>query len=104
MTYQVANWVFGIQGDYDWVGANGDANNTNAALGFGFLGVTNHVDIRSLAFLDWLTGFVEYDYYGFGTQTNAFTCTALVGCSVVIPTRFGIDVKQNVNLVKVGVT
>jgi outer membrane immunogenic protein len=162
--YQVANWVFGIQGDYDWVGANGDANNTNAALGFGFLGVTNHVDIRSLAsvtgrvgyawgrflgyvkgggawvrddyslqtgavlggvgtfatasetrggwtlgiggeyaFLDWLTGFAEYDYYGFGTKTNNFNCTALLVCVAVVPTTFGVDIKQNVNVFKVGV-
>ena len=25
------------------------------------------------AFTDWLTGFVEYDYYDFGTKTNTFT-------------------------------
>jgi outer membrane immunogenic protein len=163
--YQVANWVFGIQGDFDGVGAKGDGNNLNAALGFGFFGVTNHVEIRSLAsvtgrvgyawgrflgyvkaggawvrddyslqtgavlggvgtfatasetrggwtvgiggeyaFLDWLTGFAEYDFYGFGTKTNNFTCTALVVCGPpVFPTVLGIDVKQNVSVFKVGV-
>jgi outer membrane immunogenic protein len=160
--YQVANWVFGIQGDYDWVGANGDSNNGGAALGFGLLTVNNHINIRSLAsvtgrvgyswgrflgyvkaggawvrddyslqtavgtgdfatasetrggwtvgiggeyaFLDWLTGFAEYDFYGFGTKTNNFTCTtALVGCGLFVPTTFGVDVKQNVNVFKVGV-
>ena len=161
--YQVANWVFGIQGDYDWVGANGDGSNTGAALGFGFGAVTNHVDIRSLAsvtgrvgyawgrflgyvkgggawvrddyslqsvaflgglgtfatasetrggwtlgiggeyaFLDWLTGFAEYDYYGFGTKTNNFNCTALLVCAAFVPTTFGVDIKQNVNVFKVG--
>jgi outer membrane immunogenic protein len=163
--YQVANWVFGIQGDYDWAGAKGDGNNTGAAIGFGLFGVTNHVEIKSLAsvtarvgyawgrflgyvkgggawvrdeyslqtagivggvgtfatatetrggwtvgiggeyaFLDWLTGFAEYDYYGFGTKTNNFTCTGLlVGCAVFVPGTFGVDTKQNVNVFKVGV-
>jgi outer membrane immunogenic protein len=27
-------------------------------------------------FTDWLTGFAEYDYYGFGTTTNTFTTMA----------------------------
>lgn len=158
--YQVANWVFGIQGDFDAVGAKGDSNNTGAALGFGLLTVNNHIDIRSLAsvtgrvgyawgrflgyvkgggawvrddyslqtaagtgtfatasetrggwtlgiggeyaFLDWLTGFAEYDFYGFGTKTNNFNCTALLACAGV-PATFGVDVKQNVNVFKVGV-
>jgi outer membrane immunogenic protein len=168
--YQVANWVFGIQGDYDWVGAKGDTNNTGAAIGFGLLGgVTNHIEIKSLAsvtgrvgyawgrflgyvkaggawvrdeyslqtlgvvggtgtfatatetrggwtvgiggeyaFLDWLTGFVEYDYYGFGTKTNNLACAGVVvagvaGCGLFVPTTFGVDIKQNVNVFKVGV-
>jgi outer membrane immunogenic protein len=165
--YQVANWVFGIQGDYDWSGAHVDADNAAAAIGFVLPGVTNHVNIRSLAsvtarvgyawgrflgyvkgggawvrdeyelrsatfvggagagafatadettrggwtvgiggeyaFLDWLTGFAEYDYYGFGTKTTNFNCTgAVVGCGAFVPTTFGIDVKQNVNVFKVG--
>ena len=158
--YQVANWVFGIQGDFDGVGANGDSNNGGAALGFGLLTVNNHINIRSLAsvtgrvgyawgrflgyvkgggawvrddyslqtavgtgdfatasetrggwtlgiggeyaFLDWLTGFAEYDFYGFGTKTNNFNCTALLACAGV-PATFGVDIKQNVNVFKVGV-
>jgi outer membrane immunogenic protein len=168
--YQVANWVFGIQGDYDWSGAKGDGSNTNAAIGFGFLGgVTNHVEVKSIAsvtgrvgyawgrflgyvkaggawvrdeyslqtlgvvagagafatatetrggwtvgiggeyaFLDWLTGFVEYDYYGFGTKTNNFACAGVIvagvaGCGLFVPTTLGVDIKQNVNVFKVGV-
>ncbi len=39
------------------------------------------------AFLDWLTGFVEYDYYGFGTKQNTFgPCGALV-CGAPQPSR-----------------
>ena len=159
--YQVANWVFGIQGDFDGVGANGDSNNGGAALGFGLLTVNNHINIRSLAsvtgrvgyawgrflgyvkgggawvrddyslqtavgtgdfatasetrggwtlgiggeyaFLDWLTGFAEYDFYGFGTKTNNFTCTTVLVCAGFVPTTFGVDIKQNVNVFKVGV-
>jgi outer membrane immunogenic protein len=46
------------------------------------------------AFTNWLTGFVEYDYYGFGTRTNAFVTPAGV--------PFSIDIKENKNVVKVG--
>jgi len=50
------------------------------------------------AFLDFLTGFVEYDFYGFGTTTNTFNCS-LVGCvSVILP----IDIKEHKNVFKVG--
>jgi opacity protein-like surface antigen len=50
------------------------------------------------AFLDFLTGFVEYDFYGFGTTTNTFNCT-LAGCvSVVLP----VDIKEHKNVFKVG--
>ena len=50
------------------------------------------------AFLNWLTGFVEYDFYGFGTTTNNFSCS-LAGCvSVFLP----IDVKEHKNVFKVG--
>jgi outer membrane immunogenic protein len=50
------------------------------------------------AFLDFLTGFVEYDFYGFGTTTNNFNCT-LAGCvSVFLP----VDIKENKNVIKVG--
>jgi len=52
------------------------------------------------AFLDWLTGFAEYDYYGFGTKQNTFgPCGALVcGFAATLP----VDVKENVNVFKAG--
>jgi outer membrane immunogenic protein len=51
------------------------------------------------AFLNWLTGFIEYDYYGFSnSNSNALVCTVAV-CGVV----FGnVGVKTNVNVLKVG--
>jgi outer membrane immunogenic protein len=166
--YQVANWVFGIQGDFDGVGAKSDGTNVAAAFGLGVASVTNHVEIRSLAsvtgrvgyawgrflgyvkaggawvrddyslqttgalvgvgafagtlatasetrggwtvgiggeyaFLDWLTGFVEYDFYGFGTRTANFSCGVFPGCAAAIPATFPVDIKQNVNVFKVGV-
>jgi outer membrane immunogenic protein len=55
------------------------------------------------AFLNWLTGFVEYDYYGFGNNSAAFVCApTLVACGtgVVAP---AVNVKTNVNVLKVGV-
>ena len=36
------------------------------------------------AFLDWLTVFVEYDYYDFGTNTNTFVCPT---CDLFAVTR-----------------
>jgi outer membrane immunogenic protein len=53
------------------------------------------------AFLDWLTGFVEYDYYGFGTDRNTFGPCGVVACAVAGGT-LPIDVKQNVNVFKAG--
>ena len=37
------------------------------------------------AFLDWLTGFAEYDYYGFGTKTTNFNCTGASGLRCIRP-------------------
>jgi len=36
-------------------------------------------------------------------RTGQMNCTALLLCATVVPTTFGIDVKQNVNVFKVGV-
>ena len=52
------------------------------------------------AFLAWLTGFVEYDYYSFRSGTNALQCTT---CGFVAPTTFAVSVTtNNVNVVKAG--
>jgi outer membrane immunogenic protein len=45
------------------------------------------------AFTDWLTGFVEYDFYDFGTKTNSFTGSA---------GAFPIAIKQTVSVAKAG--
>jgi outer membrane immunogenic protein len=48
------------------------------------------------AFTNWLTGFVEYDYYGFGTKTVNFVAP-------VAPAGFAnVDIKENKNVVKAG--
>jgi outer membrane immunogenic protein len=55
------------------------------------------------AFLNWLTGFIEYDYYNFSNNNNstAFVCTpaACGGPGVVLA---NVGLKTNVNVVKVG--
>jgi outer membrane immunogenic protein len=53
------------------------------------------------AFLDWLTGFIEYDYYGFRNSTQNFACTA-AACPVTTTTAFPVNVTTNVNVVKAG--
>jgi len=50
------------------------------------------------AFLDWLTGFIEYDYYNFGTTTNTFVC-ATCGLAVVAAP---FNITTNINAVKAG--
>jgi outer membrane immunogenic protein len=50
------------------------------------------------AFLDWLTGFVEYDYYDFGTNTSTFVCPTCALFAVTAP----FDITTNVSVVKVG--
>ena len=172
--YQAGNWVFGIQGDYDWASAT--ASNTFAVGAFGLAPfvstITDTTKVNSLAsvtgrvgyawgrflgyvkgggawvkndytlqaafvgpgfplvgtgtvgsvsntrggwtvgvggeyaFLDWLTGFVEYDYYGFSSQSTNFTCTVGPACVTAagLPlTTLPINVKQNINVFKVGV-
>jgi outer membrane immunogenic protein len=46
------------------------------------------------AFTDWLTGFVEYDYYDFGTKSNTFTGNFIVPA---------ISVKQTESVAKAGI-
>jgi outer membrane immunogenic protein len=55
------------------------------------------------AFLDWLTGFIEYDRYGHrnDNDTIGFTCGA--ACPIATINTFPVDVSRtNVNVVKAG--
>jgi len=45
------------------------------------------------AFLDWLTGFIEYDYYDFGTRNVGLTFA---------PVTFGFDIHEKKSVVKAG--
>ena len=53
------------------------------------------------AFTNWLTGFVEYDYYNFGNRTNNLVCGP-VACFAGGPVMFPFNVKETKNVVKVG--
>jgi outer membrane immunogenic protein len=177
--YQVSNWVFGIQGDYDGASATSSNSNGTAFLALapvGIVGISDSSKVDSLAsvtgrvgyawgrflgyvkgggawvkneytvqatfagaaapfvgtanlgtlsntrggwtigvggeyaFLDWLTGFVEYDYYGFSNQSTNFNCVAgavvcafPVGVAGAAPlATLPINVSQNISVVKVG--
>jgi outer membrane immunogenic protein len=50
------------------------------------------------AFLDWLTGFVEYDYYKFDSSTNMFICAGCGLFAAVVP----FNVTTSINVFKVG--
>jgi outer membrane immunogenic protein len=54
------------------------------------------------AFNNWFTGFVEYDYYDFGTRTDNFVCGPVV-CFVGGPVLFPLNVRETKSVVKVGV-
>jgi outer membrane immunogenic protein len=52
------------------------------------------------AFLNWLTGFVEYDYYSFGNNNEAFVC-GVTNCGTVFVNP-AFNVKTNINVIKAG--
>jgi hypothetical protein len=58
-------------------------------------------DFNPIAFLDWLSGFIEYDYYRFRNDAQNFVCTPAAACGgfPLLPVSFD----TNVNVVKVGV-
>jgi len=53
------------------------------------------------AFTNWLTGFIEYDYYNFGTRGDNIVCGP-VACFVGGPLFIGTDVKEWKSVLKVG--
>jgi outer membrane immunogenic protein len=69
--------------------ANASETRTGWTLGIG----------GEYAFLDFITGFLEYDFYDFGTRTNTFyTCTVAL-CGAV---NFPVDIRETKSVVKVG--
>jgi outer membrane immunogenic protein len=157
--YQAGNWVFGVQGDYDWASATTDSTNVILTNTFGPT-FTDHTEVKSIAsvtgrvgyawdrfllyakgggawlrtdhtlrvngvdvattsdnnsrggwtagvggeyaFTNWLTGFVEWDYYKFDNNNNstALVCTApACGGAVFVANP---NFKETVNVVKVG--
>lgn len=48
----------------------------------------------SYAFTNWLTGFVEYDFYGFGKVSDNFVCGPLA-CVAGFGTAFPVDAKND---------
>ena len=78
-------------------------------LTFAFTGVIDYVsDTRSgwtigiggeYAFTNWLTGFVEYDYYDFGSRSNDFVCGP-IACFVGGPVSAAIRRQGNQDVVQ----
>ena len=148
--YQVAAWVIGIMGDYDWTSATGSNPNmlaptlidqtrirslasVTARAGYAwdrllvyvkgggafvrrdysvaFAGGTTATVLESrggwtagigaeYAFLDWLTGFLEYDYSRFASAANRFFCA---GCGLFSP-AISFDTTASVNVLKLGLS
>ena len=53
------------------------------------------------AFTNWITGFVEYDYYHFGTSSDNFVCGPIACFGRTF--GFPVDIKETKNVFKVGV-
>jgi outer membrane immunogenic protein len=53
------------------------------------------------AFTNWITGFVEYDYYNFGTRTDSVVCGPFA-CFVGGPGLLPFDIKETKSVLKVG--
>jgi outer membrane immunogenic protein len=148
--YQLAAWVIGLMGDYDWTNATGSNPNLLAPT------LVDRTQIRSLAsvtgrvgyawdrflayakaggafvqrdysvqfttgataasterrggwtvgigaeyaFLDWLTGFLEYDYFRFASAANSFPCA---GCGLFAP-AVSFNTTANINVLKLGLS
>ena len=50
------------------------------------------------AITNWITTFIEYDYYGFGNNSDNFVC----GANVCVGGAFPMDRKENKSVIKVG--
>jgi outer membrane immunogenic protein len=76
--------------DYSWflTGVPGIAFTGSETRGGWTIGVGGEY-----AFTDWLTGFVEYDYYDFGTRTVGLTLS---------PVTANFDIKERKSVAKVG--
>jgi outer membrane immunogenic protein len=76
--------------DYSWffTAAPGIATGASETRGGWTIGIGGEY-----AFTDWLTGFAEYDYYGFGTRTLGFPVGPFVA---------NFDIKENKSVAKVG--
>jgi len=53
------------------------------------------------AFTNWLTAFIEYDHYGFGSSSDNFVC-GVANCVGVLGPAFPLDRKESKDVVKVG--
>jgi hypothetical protein len=50
----------------------------------------------------WLTGFIEYDYYGHRNDNNTLGFTCGLACPLATTTTFPVNVTTNINVVKAG--
>jgi opacity protein-like surface antigen len=99
--YAVDRWLFYVRGGAAWAGDKFTVTGAFLGTGFGFEGLDTRPGWTVGAGVEWAfsgswSARLEYDYYGLGTRTILMTDTlnALSGF---------VDVKQNVQTVKVGV-
>ena len=79
-----------VKDDYSVTGTDGTSNTASETRTGWTVGAGGEY-----AFTNWLTGFVEYDYYGFGTKTSTLTGS-------MTPASFSADIKQTMSVAKAG--
>jgi outer membrane immunogenic protein len=106
-----------VKGGGAWVNNDYTLQATTLALGTANIGSVSNtrggwtIGVGAeYAFLNWLTGFIEYDYYGFSSQSANFACAGGPVCTV--PPGFPgagaavgtipVNVQQNINVLKAG--
>jgi outer membrane immunogenic protein len=96
--YAWDRFLFYVKGGGAWEKDNYSTEFTVTGVDFGIASETRTGWTAGVggeyAFTDWLTGFVEYDYYDFGTKSNSFTNTNL--------TVSLIDIKERKSVAKAG--
>jgi outer membrane immunogenic protein len=98
--YAWDRWLLYAKGGAAWAGDNYGASDLFAT--YAFQGAETRIGWTAGAGVEWAlwenwSVELEYDYYGFGTRTVTFVDSTISGITA------GVDIKQNIQVVRLGV-
>jgi outer membrane immunogenic protein len=100
--YAWDRFLFYVKGGGAWLQSDFDVQ--TAGTTFGTTSVTRRGWTAGVggeyAFLNWLSGFVEWDYYQFRNSVANLNCTVSAPCGFLAPLPVSVD--TNVNVIKAG--